>query len=48
MFIECPTQQPIASSDINLDEYLSGNSMATVFYDVNGEKVTLTLVRMSK
>ena len=28
------------SSDINLDEYLSGNSMATVFYDVNGEKVT--------
>ncbi|MBE5813036.1 MAG: PBP1A family penicillin-binding protein [Clostridiales bacterium] len=27
------------SSDINLDEYLSGNSMATVFYDVNGEKV---------
>ena len=28
------------SSDINLDEYLSGNSMATVFYDVNGEKVS--------
>lgn len=25
------------SSDINLDEYLSGNKLATVFYDVNGE-----------
>lgn len=27
------------SSDINLDEYLSGNKLATIFYDVNGEKM---------
>ena len=28
------------SSDINLDEYLSSNDAATIFYDVNGEKIT--------
>lgn len=28
------------SSNINLDEYLAGNDAATVFYDINGEKIT--------
>ena len=28
------------SSDINLDEYLSSNNAATIFYDVNGNKIT--------